>query len=113
MAITRLSYTSTFKLFIVLFLSALSACNVPSGTNTPAESAPGLIRKAFAPTWSPSGERLAFLYRYRAEGSQTTKDAIFSILQNGTDLIKVRDVSPARFSALSWSPNGNLGIHCL
>lgn len=110
MAITRLFYTSTFKLLTVLFLSALSACSAPSGTNTPAESAPGLIRKAFAPTWSPSGERLAFLYRYRAEGSQTTKDAIFSILQNGTDLIKVRDVSPARFSSLSWSPNGSLFV---
>lgn len=110
MAITRLFYTSTFKLFTLFCLSSLSACSVPPSINTPAESAPGLIRKAFAPTWSPSGERLAFLYRYRAEGSQTTKDAIFSILQNGTDLIKVRDVSPARFSSLSWSPNGSLFI---
>lgn len=107
MAITRLFYTSTFKLLGVILLGTLSACIAPT---TPPDTvmAPGLVRKAFAPTWGPAGERLAFLYRYREEGSQTAHDALFSILQNGTDLIKIRDLSPARFQSLSWSPNGSL-----
>lgn len=105
MAITPLFSTSPFKLFLLGVVSLLSACGAPNGSST---SAPGLVRKAHAPTWSPGGDRLAFLYRYRAEGSQTTQDALFTILQNGTDLIKVRDLSPARFDSLKWSPNGAL-----
>lgn len=105
MAITRLFSTSPFKLLLLSFVSILGACGTP---NTSSTTAPGLVRKAFSPTWSPGGDRLAFLYRYRAEGSQSAHDALFTILQNGTDLIKVRDLSPARFDSLKWSPNGAL-----
>ncbi len=109
MAITPRSYTSIFKHTLLAATAFLTAC-APVSTPSSPEQTPvaGLVRKAFAPTWSPSGEQVAFLYRYRAEGSQDVKDALFTILQNGTDLVKVRNLSPARFQDLDWSPNGTL-----
>lgn len=100
MVFIQRSLKFTFSLCL-LFL--LSACLPPNSQ----EVAPGTIRKAFSPTWGPDGQRIAFLYRYRPEGSQEVFDSIYSVLLNGTDLIKIRSLSPARFKDLTWSPDGS------
>lgn len=99
MVSTRHFYKFIFSL-LALFLAA---CSLP---NSEQSIAPGLIRKAYSPTWGPDGQRVAFLYRYRAEGSQEVHDSLYSILLNGTDLVKIRSLSPARFKSVSWSPGG-------
>ena len=100
MAITRHCLTYIFN--ALLLVSLLAGCVVtPVGPE-----APGLIRKAFSPTWGPDGQKIGFLYRYRPEGSQEVKDSLYTILANGTDLVKVRTLSPARFKSANWSPNG-------
>lgn len=89
--------------FLVVSALLLTACG-PLSNQT---NAPGLVRKNFSPTWGPDGQRIAFLYRYRPEGSQEVKDSLYSVLLNGTDLVKVRSLSPARFKSVSWSPKGD------
>lgn len=102
MVTTHRSFSSISKLLLLLVIF-LSGCGTsPSLPN----QAPGLIRKTFSPTWGPDGQRVAFLYRYRPEGSQEVKDSLYTVLLNGTDLLKVRSLSPARFKAANWSPNG-------
>ncbi|MGV3525653.1 MAG: hypothetical protein ACO1RX_15630 [Candidatus Sericytochromatia bacterium] len=104
MAITRRSFTSISSLCLIL-LTALSACGGGPG-GTPVPPVAGLVRKTFSPTWGPDGQRIAFLYRFRPEGSQEVRDSLYTVLLNGTDLVKVRSLSPARFKSVSWSPNG-------
>jgi len=99
MVFIRQSYTFIFSLLVLL----LASCSAP---NTEQSIAPGLVRKAYSPTWGPDGQRIAFLYRYRAEGSQEVTDGLYTVLLNGTDLVKVRSLSPARFDSASWSPGG-------
>lgn len=94
-------FISRFLLLVSLLLSGCAA--LPSQQTA---QAPGLIRKTYSPTWGPDGQRVAFLYRYRADNSQEVKDSLYTILLNGTDLIKVRSLSPARFKSVNWSPNG-------
>ena len=106
MAITLRSFISTSSTGLLLL--GLTACTLTPNTGDTTTPVSGQIRKAFAPSWSPSGDQVAFLYRYQEEGSQEVTDALFTILQNGTDLVKVRNLSPARFDSLAWSPNGNL-----
>lgn len=89
-------------IFSLLFISLVSSCSLPAQ-----QMAPGLIRKAYSPTWGPDGQRVAFLYRYRAEGSQEVKDALFTILLNGTELTRIKTLSPARFKSVSWAPGGS------
>lgn len=102
MAITPQSLTLTSRLILGLSL-LLSACSFTPSTT----QAPGLIRKAFSPTWGPDGQQVAFLYRIRPEGTQEVKDSLYTILSNGIDLVKVRSLSPARFKSVDWSPSGN------
>lgn len=99
MVFTQRSLKFTFSFLILFFLSA---CLAPNSQQV----APGTVRKAYSPTWGPDGQRVAFLYRYRPEGSQEVYDSIYSILLNGTDLVKIRNLSPARFKDLTWSPDG-------
>lgn len=91
-------YTFIFSLLLIV---SVGSCSLPTQ-----QIAPGLIRKAYSPTWGPDGQRVAFLYRYRPEGSQEVKDALFSILLNGTELTRIKNLSPARFQSVSWSPDG-------
>jgi len=102
MVFTQRSLNFIFSLTL-LFTCLLSGCGL---TTEQQVIAPGLIRKAFSPTWGPDGQRIAFLYRYRPEGSQEVRDGLYTILLNGTDLVKVRSLSPARFKSLNWSPGG-------
>lgn len=99
MVFIRQSYTFIFSLLILF----LASCTPP---NADQSIAPGLVRKAYSPTWGPDGQSVAFLYRYRADGSQEVQDGLYTILLNGTDLVKVRSLSPARFNSVSWSPDG-------
>jgi len=102
MAITHRSFSFISRSLLLIAL-LLAACGpVPSQQNP----APGLVRKTFSPTWGPDGQRVAFLYRFRPEGSQEVRDSLYTILLNGTDLVKIRSLSPARFKSVSWAPGG-------
>lgn len=110
MAITQpsFSFISKLLLFVSLALTACSSMPAQQGqqTQTSAQQAPGLVRKTFSPTWGPDGQQVAFLYRYRPENSQEVKDSLYTVLMNGTDLVKVRSLTPARFKTVSWAPGG-------
>jgi hypothetical protein len=102
MAITHPCFSFISRVLLVIGL-LLTSC----GTAPSQQQAPGLVRKTFSPTWGPDGQRVAFLYRYRPEGSQEVKDSLYTVLLNGTDLLKVRSLSPARFKTVNWAPGGN------
>lgn len=102
MAFTRHSGKLLFKLLAGI---ALTACAAAPGSNTTAFQA-GEIRRAFSPTWGPDGQRIAFLYKSRAAGSADVHQYIYSTLLDGTDVVKISELSPPRFKSLNWSPTG-------
>ncbi|PIQ26809.1 hypothetical protein COW36_00330 [bacterium (Candidatus Blackallbacteria) CG17_big_fil_post_rev_8_21_14_2_50_48_46] len=67
---------------------------------------PGLVRMAYSPSWAPDGQRIAFLFRSRKDNSQEVHDILYTCLLDGSDLLKVKELKPARFKTVSWDASG-------
>ncbi|MBT9546016.1 MAG: PD40 domain-containing protein [Candidatus Sericytochromatia bacterium] len=108
MAITQPFWNSISKALVVATALLFSGCVTAQGNNpTPASTpVPGLVRMAYSPTWAPDGQRIAFLFRSRKENSQEVHDILYSSLLDGSDLVKVRELRPARFKTVSWDASG-------
>lgn len=105
MAIIRAFWTFIFKGFAFLLLASCIATQ--SSNPVPASPpVPGLIRMAYSPTWAPDGQRIAFLFRSRKDNTQEVHDVLYSCLLDGSDLIKIKTLQPARFKTVSWDASG-------
>lgn len=106
MAITQTFFKSTFKLLSTLCVSAmLVSCPAPEGTPS-VETTDAVVQKAFSPSWGPDGQRFAFLYRLRPQGSQDAKDYLYTALLDGTDVTRLASLGAAQFDDMKWAPNG-------
>jgi hypothetical protein len=114
MDIIRTFSAFTSSAAALFLISSLVGCVVQPVANSPSPSArpsatpfpTGLIQKAYSPTWSSDGQRIAFLFRTRKEGTQEVKDALYSSLLDGSDVFKIRDLSPSRFGKALLDPTG-------
>lgn len=107
MAIIRPFWNSISKTlgFIALLLTGCVTTQTsnPIPVSTPV---PGLVRMAYSPTWAPDGQRIAFLFRSRKDNTQEVHDILYSSLLDGSDLIKIKELKPARFKTVSWDASG-------
>ena len=100
-------FSNSISKLLALACCALSACAPVTGTPAPFSTpVPGLVRMAWSPSWGPDGRHVAFLFRSRRENSQEVHDILYTTLLDGSDLVRIRALKPARFKTVSWDPSG-------